>query len=76
VILGKILGLLSAVLGAAGTILLFFGSFAYEAPTVYMNEELLANMIKRNKRRQFQQRSGLILLLLSFVLAGFSVWFS
>jgi hypothetical protein len=73
VIAAKILGLLSAALGAGGTLLLFFGSFAYEAPAAYMSAKLVADMTKRNKRRQFKQRLGLLLLLLSFILAGASV---
>jgi hypothetical protein len=70
----KIVGLLSAALGAIGTLLLFFGSFAYEQPSVWMNAELVADMTKRNKRRRLLQQSGLSLLMLSFVLGGLSVW--
>ena len=73
VTISKILGLLSAAAGAGGTLLLFFGSFAVEAPPVNMDDELLDRMIERNKRRQLLQRAGLALLMLSFVLAGLSV---
>jgi hypothetical protein len=69
----KILGLVSAASGAIGTLLLFFGSFAYEQPGYYMNKNLLDDMVKRNKRRRLLQRTGLGLIMLSFVLAGFSV---
>ncbi len=71
----KILGLLSAVVGASGTLLLFFGSFAYEGFAPYYNKEIIDAQVKRNKRRQRLQRAGLLLLILSFVLAGLSVWF-
>jgi hypothetical protein len=69
----QIVGLLSAISGAVGTLFLFFGSFAYEQPSAYMNAELIGDMVKRNKKRQFRQRIGLGFLMLSFVLAGFSV---
>jgi len=69
----KILGLLSALFGAGGTLLLFFGSFAFEGFAPYYNKEIIDAQVKRNKRRQRLQRAGLSLLLLSFVLAGLSV---
>jgi hypothetical protein len=69
----QIVGLLSAVSGAVGTLFLFFGSFAYEQPPAYMSRELVDGLVKRNKRRQLLQRIGLGFLMLSFVLAGFSV---
>jgi hypothetical protein len=69
----QIVGLLSAVSGAVGTLFLFFGSFAYEQLPPYTNPEIIRDMAERNKRRQFRQRIGLGLLMLSFVLAGFSV---
>jgi hypothetical protein len=68
----KILGLVSAASGAVGTLLLFFGSFAYEQPPYYTKPAMIAALIKRNKRRQLLQRAGLGLIMLSFVLAGFS----
>ena len=68
-----IVGLLSAVSGAVGTLFLFFGSFAYEQLSPYVNSKIIDDMAKRNKRRQLRQRIGLGLLMLSFVLAGFSV---
>ena len=66
----KVVGLLSAGAGAAGTLLLFFGSFAYEVPPAYFNQEMVDGLRKRNKRRQQLQRAGLALLMLSFVLGG------
>jgi hypothetical protein len=69
----QMVGLLSAASGAVGTIFLFFGSFAYEQPSAYMSPELIGDMVKRNKKRQFRQRIGLGLLMISFFLAGFSV---
>jgi len=69
----KIVGLFSAALGAVGTLLLFFGSFAYEQPSVYFNQEMVDALRKRNKRRQRLQRAGLGFLMLSFILGGVSV---
>jgi chromosome condensin MukBEF MukE localization factor len=54
---------------ATGTLLLFF----YEQPPYYTKPAMIAALIKRNKRRQLLQRAGLGLIMLSFVLAGFSV---
>jgi hypothetical protein len=70
---GKIVGLISAASGAFGTLLLFFGSFAYEQPPYYTKPAMIAALIKRNKRRQLLQRAGLGFIMLSFVLAGLSV---
>jgi len=70
---GKMLGLVSAACGAVGTLLLFFGSFAYEQTPYYSNQTMLDAMVKRNKRRRMLQRAGLGLIMLSFVLAGLSV---
>jgi hypothetical protein len=69
----KILGLASAASGAFGTLLLFFGSFAYEQPAYYMSKNSIDAMVQRNKKRQLLQRAGLGLIMLSFVLAGLSV---
>jgi hypothetical protein len=55
----QIVGLLSAVSGAVGTLFLFFGSFAYEQLSPYTNPEIIRDMAKRNKRRQLRQRIGL-----------------
>jgi hypothetical protein len=68
----QIVGLLAGS-GAVGTLFLFFGSFAYEQPSGYMSRELVGDMVKRNRKRQFRQRIGLGFLMLSFFLAGFSV---
>jgi len=73
VTISKILGLVSAASGALGTLLLFFGSFAYEQPAYYMSKNMIDAMVKRNKRRQLFQRAGLGLIMISFLLAGFSV---
>lgn len=69
----KALGIASAVAGALGTALLYRGSFAYESFTPYTNPNLVEEMKRRNvKRRRFQQ-AGLLLLMVSFALAGISV---
>jgi hypothetical protein len=73
--IAKIFGLLSALAGAGGTLLLFFGSFSYEGFQPYHNQQTIAAQVERNKRRQLLQRWGLGFLLLSFVLAFFSVLF-
>jgi hypothetical protein len=73
VIAAKVFGLLSAALGAGGTLLLFLGSFAYEGFAQYYNQQMIDEQTKRNKRRGMLQRTGLGLLMLSFVLAGFGV---
>ncbi len=67
---GKIVNLAAAASGALGTVLLFRGSFAYEAPAYYMNKKLMEDMRDRNSRRMVLQRNGLRLLMLSFTLAG------
>lgn len=70
-----LLGLTSACLGAVGTICLFHGSFAFEATEggPFGGPELSAHNRKvtvKNRRRLIWQRSGLLLLLLSFILQG------
>jgi hypothetical protein len=72
----KIFGLLSAALGAGGTLFLFFGSFAYEGFVGYYNQQMIDAQVKRNTRRYVLQRIGLALLMASFFLAGFSVWYA
>lgn len=69
----KSLALASAVLGAVGTTLLFWGSFAFEAPPAYMDEEMIGAMTRRNKARRSKQRFGLSLLLVSFVIQAIVV---
>jgi hypothetical protein len=69
----NIVGLLSAASGAVGTLFLFFGSFAYEQLSPYVNSKIIDDMARRNRKRQFRQRIGLGFLMLSFILAGFSV---
>jgi hypothetical protein len=69
----KIVGMLSAIFGAGGTLVLFFGSFSYEGFGQYENKQSIDAKIKRNERRQCLQRVGLGLLMLSFLLAGVSV---
>ncbi|MFI5420387.1 MAG: hypothetical protein ACHQ1H_05420 [Nitrososphaerales archaeon] len=70
--LAKALNVASALFGAAGTILLFKGSFTFETPTTWMSDEIEKQMAERNERRQLLQRLGLSGLLISFILAGLS----
>lgn len=69
----KIFGLLSAILGAAGTVCLYLGSFAYEQFPYYASRASVAETSRRNRKRQRLQRVGLALIMISFVLAGISV---
>jgi hypothetical protein len=70
--IGQWKDLLSAVLGAAGTLLLFFGSYAYEplggaafgGPIIEAHN---AEVHARNNVRKFRQWAGLTLLFCSFV---------
>ena len=55
---GKILGVASAVAGAVGSLLLNKGTFGFEAPAVYMSQELVDQMTARNRRRLALQRAG------------------
>jgi hypothetical protein len=73
--ISKIIQLISAIAGAVGTGLLYKGSFAYEQPGGWMDDALLTRMTERNKHRQCMQRCGLFLLMVSFVLAGASLFF-
>lgn len=67
--------LISAVLGATGTAVLFKGSFAFEPiPGMSWGGPDLAQynlgIIANNKRRLNLQRAGLVLLLISFFVQG------
>lgn len=67
--------LISAVIGAAGTAALFKGSFALEPlPGATWGGPILdaynLDVIAKNKRRMIWQRSGLALLLTSFLMQG------
>jgi hypothetical protein len=73
--MGRSLNLISAVCGCLGTASLYKGSFAYEAPAVWANEQFLKDMAARNlKRRSFQQ-AGLALISPSFILQGVAQFF-
>jgi hypothetical protein len=71
--LSRFIQIAAALCGAIGTVFLYFGSFAYEAPPVWMNEAILQQMNERN-RRQENERIGLSFLLLSFLLEASSVF--
>jgi hypothetical protein len=49
--LSRFIQIAAALCGAIGTVFLYFGSFAYEAPPVWMNEAILQQMNERNRRR-------------------------
>jgi hypothetical protein len=72
--LSRFIQIAAALCGAIGTVFLYFGSFAYEAPPVWMNEAILQQMNERNRRRQENERIGLSFLLLSFLLGASSVF--
>lgn len=69
----KFLGLLSALAGACGTALLYFGSFAYEQLSYWGSPRLTESVNRRNHHRRQLQRLGLGFLMLSFILGGTSV---
>lgn len=66
----KALNIASAIAGFAGTALMYCGTFGLVASGAYMNTALLAETKKANDRRQLLQRSGLLLLTVSFFLQG------
>jgi hypothetical protein len=69
----------SAGFGVAGTLFLFFGSYAYETGplnTTFAEAFLAekAGIDARNRRRMIMQRIGLGLIMVSFALAGVSAF--
>lgn len=66
----KTVNIASSVIGAIGTVLMYRGTFGLVAAGAYMNTALLAETKKANDRRQLLQRSGLLLLTVSFFLQG------
>jgi hypothetical protein len=64
----KLLEILSALSGAGGTVLLFKGTFGFEAPPFWSSPKLEQDMAVRNRKRWRLQNVGLLLLLLSFLL--------
>ena len=67
--IAKIVEIASAVLGATGTGFLYKGTFGFEGFPFYANHKRITDMSARNKRRLLMQRTGLTLLLLSFLCA-------
>ena len=72
-------GLLSAILGAAGTVILFFGSYSLEPRegAVWGGPEVdkwNAARDVRNAKRIRRQRIGLAFLLASFLAQGITVF--
>jgi len=72
---GKYIQLAAAICGVIGTFLLYFGSFTYEAPAAWVDEQFLQAMVARNKRRRKLQRAGLCFLLISFSLTAIGLFF-
>ena len=72
---GRIIQLAAAICGVIGTLLLYFGSFAYEAPAAWVDDAFIHATVKRNRRRQRLQRTGLSFLLVSFLLGGLGLFF-
>ena len=66
----KALNIISAVVGFVGTVLMYKGTFGLVVPGAYMSTALLAEMKRANDRRQLLQKSGLLLLTVSFLLQG------
>jgi len=76
---GQIAGLASAILGAIGTIVLFFGSYSVQplegAPFGGPILDASNNKIKaKNASRILRQRIGLAFLCLSFAVQAFAVF--
>jgi hypothetical protein len=69
----KLIQLLAAACGVAGTVLLYFASFGLEARPFYSDTDLLKKMAERNEQRLWRQRLGLEFLLISFLLGGIGV---
>jgi hypothetical protein len=65
--LPTLLNILAASSGMFGSVLLYKGSFSFEAPTGYMNQGLLDDIAKRNKKRKLLQRIGMIFLFIGFL---------
>ncbi|MFM0128772.1 hypothetical protein [Paraburkholderia sediminicola] len=66
----KALNIASAIAGFAGTVLMYRGTFGLVVPGGQMNTALLAETKKANDCRQLLQRTGLMLLTVSFLLQG------
>jgi hypothetical protein len=67
----KLIQLLAAACGVAGTVLLYLGSFGLEARP--SDTDLLKKMAERNEQRLWRQRLGLEFLLISFLSGGIGV---
>jgi hypothetical protein len=75
----QLMTIASAGFGVAGTLFLFFGSYAYETGPLNttFGEAFLAEKARidgRNRRRMIRQRIGLGLLMASFALVGGSAF--
>lgn len=72
----QVLTFFSAIFGAAGAVVLFFGSYALEpnAAFGFANPPEQARVDARNSRRVLVQRIGLGLILMAFVLQGVSAF--
>jgi hypothetical protein len=69
------LALGAAMTGAAGTLLLYLGSFAFvQLGGFFVSDEVHAQAKRGNARRRRLQRAGLICLMLSFLLQGVVVF--
>jgi hypothetical protein len=71
--------LFSAIFGAIGSALIFFGSYAFEPPraAVWANQAMVDNDLKtvaRNHTRKLMQRCGIALLFIAFILQGVSAF--
>lgn len=65
----KIIEVLSALSGAAGTFLLYKGTFGLVAFTPYVDDKIIRETTAANRKRQRLQRLGLSLLFISFLCA-------
>lgn len=67
----KAVNIASAIIGVAGTVLLYKGTFGLVVPGFYYMDDAGNEAIRKaNDRRQLLQRIGLGMLTLSFFLQG------
>lgn len=75
----QVLTFASAIFGAAGSLLIFYGTFAMEPPSaaVWGGDETAAEdarVAERNKLRRLRLQAGLVCLMLAFTLQAVSAF--
>ena len=74
--LARIVELAALLLGAAGTVFLFFGTYGLEPPfsAHWADDVIDAEIEKRNRKRKYVQRAGLFFLLVSFLMQAAALY--